>query len=78
MRLFKKQSSTQYDAPVFKDGVEEYRSEGDSEKQIESGAHVSEHADFDPALERRVVRKLDWHVVPLVFALCMLSIHVHH
>lgn len=27
--------------------------------------------DFDPSIEKRVRRKLDWHIVPLVFALCM-------
>lgn len=29
---------------------------------------------YTPAMEKRVVRKLDRHVVPLVMALCMLSL----
>lgn len=70
MGLFKKQDRPPYEAPVFKDGAEEYRSEGDSEKQIDSAANMSHQPPIDPALERRVVRKLDWHVVSLVFTLC--------
>lgn len=34
-----------------------------------------ELVQYDRALERRVVRKLDWHVVPLVAALC--ECHAH-
>ena len=31
-----------------------------------------QYAHIDPAIQRRVVRKLDWHLMPLVMALCKL------
>ena len=46
--------------------------EGQSEGEVHSPHHVSSE------LERRVVRKLDLGVVPLVSALCWLLILVHH
>jgi hypothetical protein len=32
-----------------------------------------EHHVVDPTVEARVIKKLDWNVVPLVLALCTLS-----
>lgn len=48
---------------------------GDPEKantdvQHEDGVVVEHTHDVDPELERRVVRKLDWHLPPLVGFLC--------
>ena len=37
----------------------------DAEVRAESGPHI------DPDVQRRVVRKIDMHLVPLVTALCM-------
>jgi hypothetical protein len=34
---------------------------------------ANQDADIEPALEKRVVRKLDWNFVPLVVALCKYS-----
>lgn len=31
-----------------------------------------QYVHIDPAIQRRVVRKLDWHIMPLVMALCKL------
>jgi hypothetical protein len=31
-----------------------------------------QYAHIDPEVQRRVVRKLDWHIMPLVMALCKL------
>lgn len=42
------------------------------------GAEIAEapqgyqYVHIDPAVQRRVVRKLDWHIMPLVMALCKL------
>jgi hypothetical protein len=30
------------------------------------------YVNIDPAVQRRVVRKLDWNIMPLVMALCKL------
>jgi hypothetical protein len=38
--------------------------------QVESTTSGSRDQDIDPAVERRVVRKLDWRVPPLVAFLC--------
>jgi hypothetical protein len=48
---------------------------GDPEKanedvQLESTTVGAQAHHIDPELERRVVRKLDWHVPPLVAFLC--------
>ena len=48
---------------------------GDPEKsnkevQLESNMTGARAHHIDPELERRVVRKLDWHVPPLVAFLC--------
>jgi hypothetical protein len=32
-----------------------------------------QYANIDPVVQRRVVRKLDWHLMPLVMALCKLD-----
>jgi len=42
--------------------------------QLENGSveHAG-HAAFDPNMEKRIVRKLDWNLVPLVMALYLLS-----
>lgn len=29
-----------------------------------------QYVHIDPAVQRRVVRKLDWHLMPLVMGLC--------
>lgn len=50
------------------------------EVQIESnnagGSGGQQLAAADPAAEKRVVRKLDYHVVPLLMALCKSLIHM--
>ena len=46
---------------------------GEDEKgitQIESGKESSPVKAVDPSIEKRVVKKLDYNVVPLVMALC--------
>lgn len=40
----------------------------DAERQ--GGGNAGAHRTIDPELEKRVVRKLDWHVIPLFMALC--------
>ena len=50
------------------------RPSGDPEKadkdvQLEN-TNIAARPHIDPELERRVVRKLDWHVPPLVAFLC--------
>jgi hypothetical protein len=42
----------------------------DKEVQLESNTTGARARNIDPELERRVVRKLDWHVPPLVAFLC--------
>ena len=37
----------------------------------DEGNPAGHHHHFDPEAEKRVVRKLDWRVTPLVSALCM-------
>jgi hypothetical protein len=32
-----------------------------------------QYVHIDPEIERRVVRKLDWNLIPLVMALCKFS-----
>ena len=51
------------------------QSTGDPEKadkdvQLEDTPAEAHARSIDPELERRVVRKLDWHVPPLVAFLC--------
>jgi hypothetical protein len=51
------------------------QSSGDPEKtnkevQLENNTIGARARNIDPELERRVVRKLDWHVPPLVAFLC--------
>ena len=42
-----------------------------SDEEKDPGAKVDvKNQTIDPAVERRVIRKLDRNVVPLVFALC--------
>ena len=43
---------------------------GDKEVQFENNTTGVRTHHIDPELERRVVRKLDWHVPPLVAFLC--------
>ncbi|KIY44045.1 MFS transporter [Fistulina hepatica ATCC 64428] len=43
------------------------------EGACEKGAHVSEVDPIDPVAERRLVRKLDFHIVPLVMLLNLFS-----
>lgn len=43
------------------------------EVQVENAAGGPVPNLIDPAAEKRVVRKLDFHVVPLVMALCALQ-----
>jgi hypothetical protein len=50
---------------------------GDSEKEKElelAQSNLTRVATFPAALERRVRRKLDWNIVPLVLVLYMLSV----
>jgi hypothetical protein len=52
-------------------------SEKDMEQQRESDTIQDESSlprTFDQALEKRVVRKIDLHLIPLVMVLCMLYI----
>jgi hypothetical protein len=64
--------------PTATDIMESGTTEGgiDAEKGGEAtyhesaGAHHGHH--ISPEIEKRVVRKLDWRVVPMVMALCML------
>jgi hypothetical protein len=42
----------------------------DKEVQLENKTVEARARHIDPELERRVVRKLDWHVPPLVAFLC--------
>lgn len=50
----------------------EHAPAGDVEKELTSVQKESAGASprIDPELERRVVRKIDWHVTPLVTFLC--------
>ena len=51
-----------------------------SPEKTEGAAHVEapeapqgyQYVVIDPVVQRRVVRKLDWHLMPLVMALCKL------
>lgn len=64
--------------PTTTDSVEEQTGrhfESDAEKviegsQVENGVQPHNH-HVHPEIERAVVRKLDWRVIPLVLALCM-------
>jgi hypothetical protein len=47
----------------------------DKEAQLENNTIVARVRNIDPELERRVVRKLDWHVPPLVAFLCESRYH---
>lgn len=48
----------------------------DDIQKTEKGAHAgSDSAIIDPQTEKRVVRKMDLRVVPLVSALCTFSPH---
>ncbi|KAJ4509233.1 hypothetical protein HRR78_006134 [Exophiala dermatitidis] len=53
----------------------EHAPAGDVEKELTSVQKESAGASprIDPELERRVVRKIDWHVTPLVTFLFLLS-----
>src|ERR1700722_10277972 len=42
----------------------------DKEVQLENNTTGARARNIDPELERRVVRKLDWHVPPLAAFLC--------
>ncbi|KAL5420513.1 hypothetical protein PMIN04_006451 [Paraphaeosphaeria minitans] len=50
-------------------GVEADRVEGDAE----AGAGADARMQIDPEMEKRVRRKLDWHIIPLVSALYLLA-----
>lgn len=65
MRLFKQQPTTKPADAVVED------SDQDGAK-IEKGSSTTTHT-IDPAMEKRVIRKLDLHVVPLVMALYLLA-----
>lgn len=50
----------------------------DVEKDVEIGQPEQNESigvahTIDPEVEKRVIKKLDWHVVPLVLALCEFS-----
>jgi hypothetical protein len=47
----------------------------DKEVQLENDTIGARAHNIDPELERRVVRKLDWHVPPLVAFLCESGYH---
>lgn len=74
MPFFKKQESTAIDL------ADDIRppDNGDEEKDLpptkldhELGHFThDEHHMVDPMVEKRVIRKLDWNVVPLVLVLC--------
>lgn len=49
----------------------ENRLERDAEAEAGSGAPT--RVQIDPELERRVRRKLDWHLIPLVSGLYLLA-----
>ena len=48
-------------------------------EKAEDSVHVEDPAalqgyqnvQIDPTIEKRVVRKLDWNIMPIVLALCM-------
>lgn len=46
-----------------------------AERDAEVGAQpeAEVHARIDPEMEKRVRRKLDWHIIPLVSALYLLA-----
>jgi len=48
----------------------------DKEVQVENDTIGTRAHNIDPELERRVVRKLDWHVPPLVAFLCESRYHI--
>jgi len=49
--------------------------DADKEKELDlAQSQMTRIATFPKALERRVRRKLDWNIVPLVFVLYMLSV----
>jgi hypothetical protein len=39
----------------------------------EAGAQTQVQMEIDPEMEKRVRRKLDWHIIPLVSALYLLA-----
>jgi hypothetical protein len=43
-------------------------------EELEIGAKLSQGATFPADLERRVRRKLDWNIIPLILAIYMLSV----
>jgi len=47
----------------------------DKEVQLENDTIGARARNIDPELEKRVVRKLDWHVPPLVAFLCESRYH---
>jgi hypothetical protein len=72
MPFFKKQE------PTATDLANDIRPAGDEEKDLppislehEAGHFThDEHHTVDPVVEKRVIRKLDYNVVPLVLVLC--------
>ncbi|KAF1979626.1 MFS general substrate transporter [Bimuria novae-zelandiae CBS 107.79] len=77
MRLFSKKDGA-VNAPVQDisvgntvKGAEADGIERDAEVGV--GAQVQEQMQIDPELERRVRRKLDWHIIPLVSALYLFA-----
>lgn len=70
MNFFKRAPEAQaHDSPANGDSTVDRL---DSEKGSSTGA-----AKYDAALERRVVKKLDRNVMPIVFALCQSSLRAY-
>ena len=71
MRLFPKKAMLAQNDGIAGDGTEKGTQEHRIERATEAGQQA--HIHIDPELERRVRRKLDWHIIPLVSALYLLA-----
>ncbi len=48
----------------------------DDISQIENSTPRMTQNHIDPSLERRVLRKLDFNMMPLIFALCKITVRL--
>ena len=73
-KIFKQEQPAATDAvgPGPTEGGIDVEKAGDATYHETAGAQHGHHIDSE--IEKRVVRKLDWHVVPLVMTLCILML----
>ena len=73
MKVFKNPSRGPSILPLT-NGKNAPTEKGAEDVKLEEGSTIPAHQYVDSDLEKRLVRKLDFHVVPLVMALCKKNI----